>query len=102
MCSLARVLLSPDSAEDQRLFVRLVHRYYGAVRLLRSVRVRGAAFGLWPRSLSGRGAPEVSRFSCMLFLGMHSIENGPRQQTAMRWRLGCGIARRFRAENRRW
>ena len=46
MFSLARALPSPTSAEGCSLFVRLVHRYYGAVRLLRSVHVRRSALRL--------------------------------------------------------
>ena len=76
MFSLVRALPSPTSAERLLLFVRLVHRYYGAVRLLRCVHVRSCGFspsrtGLDPGC--DRDAPEVSRFSCMLFLSVRGF-----------------------------
>src|SRR5580692_3939345 len=39
MLSVAHALFSPDSRRRSLFFVRLVHRYYDAVRLLQSVRV---------------------------------------------------------------
>ena len=75
MFSLVRALPSPASAEEASLFVRLVHRYYGAVRLLRDVRVRLVVFAFADRSRSWlvRDVLEVSRFSCMLFLGVRGF-----------------------------
>ena len=78
MFSLARTLPSPASAEDKSSFVRLVHRYYGAVRLLQSVHVRRSALRLLgPASIPelDRGTPEVSRFSCMLFLSVRRFSD---------------------------
>jgi hypothetical protein len=68
MFSLARALFSPGSAEDRSsLFVWFIDS------MARSDSSRACASAVWlwafadrPRFLSGRGAPEVSRFSCML------------------------------------
>src|ERR1700691_212096 len=73
MFSLARALFSPGSAEDcSSLFVWFIDS------MARSDSSRACASALWlwafadrPRSLAGRGAPEVSRFSCMLFLSVN-------------------------------
>ena len=65
----------PNLRRGLLLFVRLVHRYYGAVRLLRNVHVRLVALRL-RRPVSiwlDRDAPEVSRFSCMLFLSVRGF-----------------------------
>jgi hypothetical protein len=75
MFSLARALFSPDSAENRSsLFVRFIDN------MARSDSSRACASAVWlgafadrPRSLSGRGAPEVSRFSCMLFLSVRGF-----------------------------
>jgi hypothetical protein len=75
MFSLARALFSPDSAEDcSSLFVWFIDT------MARSDSSRACASAVWlwafadrPRSLSGRGAPEVSRFSCMLFLSVRGF-----------------------------
>src|ERR1039457_7173315 len=75
MFSLARALFSPGSAEDRSsLFVWFFDS------MVRSDSSRACASALWlcafadrPRSLSGRGAPEVSRFSCMLFLSVRGF-----------------------------
>src|SRR6266566_2277488 len=74
---LSNVLLGPRPSlpclrRVLSLFVRQVHRYYGAVRLLWSMPARCAAIGLFgPVSIPvGRDIPEVSRFSCMLFLSV--------------------------------
>ena len=75
MFSLARALFSPGSAEDRSsLFV------WFNDSMARSDSSRACASAVWlcafadrPRSLSGRGAPEVSRFSCMLFLSVHGF-----------------------------
>jgi hypothetical protein len=75
MFSLARTLFSPGSAEDRSsLFVWFID---SMVRSDSSGAYTSAVW-LWafadrPRSLSGRGAPEVSRFSCMLFLSVHRL-----------------------------
>src|SRR5947208_17029987 len=49
--------------------------HYGAVRLLQNVRVRRSAFRLHEPVSSrwDRDAPEVSRFSCMLFLDVLGV-----------------------------
>src|SRR5262245_59664427 len=49
------------------VFVRMVHRYYAAVRLLRDVRtgLTALAFARRPAAVSSTGITEVSRFSCM-------------------------------------
>ena len=77
----------PSLRRRSLFFVRLVHRYYGAVRLLRSVHVRivACAFANRPRSLSGRGTPEVSRFSCMLFLSVRGFSDyaGPSDRSRL-------------------
>ncbi len=59
----------------QLSFVRLVHRYYGAVRLLRSVHVCRTAFAFSDRSapLEWADKSEVSRFSCMKFPGVPGV-----------------------------
>src|SRR5271169_815590 len=75
MFSLARALLSPGSAEDRSsLFVWFIDT------TARSDSSRACASAVWlcafadrPPSLAGRGAPEVSRFSCMLFLGVRGF-----------------------------
>ena len=75
MFSLARALSSPASAEDCS---SLFDRFIGTTA--QSDSSRACAPALWlcafadrPRSLSGRGAPEVSRFSCMLFLSVRGF-----------------------------
>ena len=76
MFSLARALPSPTSAEGLLLFVRQVHRYYGAVRLLRSVPRPLYGFSPFRTGLDPgwiREVPEVSRFSCMLFLSVRGF-----------------------------
>ncbi len=56
------------------LFVRLVHRYYYAVRLLPGVHVRRAALAFTDRSGScDPDTQETSRFSCMLFLSVRGV-----------------------------
>ena len=75
MFSLARTLFSPGSAEDRSsLFVWFIDN------MARSDSSEACASAVWlyafadrPRSLSGRGAPEVSRFSCMLFLSVRGF-----------------------------
>jgi hypothetical protein len=75
MFSLARALFSPGSAEDRSsLFVWFIDS------MARSDSSEACASAVWlyafadrPRSLSGRGAPEVSRFSCMLFLSVRGF-----------------------------
>ena len=75
MFSLARALFSPDSAEDRSfLFVWFIDS------MARSDSSRACASAVWlyafadrPRSLAGRGAPEVSRFSCVLFLSVRGF-----------------------------
>src|SRR5258707_3909893 len=77
MFSLARTLFSPGSAEDRSsLFVWFIDS------MVRSDSSRACASAFWlcafadrPRSLSGRGAPEVSRFSCMLFLSVRGFSD---------------------------
>ena len=77
MFSLARALFSPDSAEDRSSwFVWFIDT------MARSDSSRACASAVWlcafadrPRSLSGRGPPEVSRFSCMLFLSVRGFSD---------------------------
>ena len=77
MFSLARTLFSPDSAEDcSSLFVWFIDT------TARSDSSKACASAVWlcafadrPRSLAGRGAPEVSRFSCMLFLSVRGFSD---------------------------
>src|ERR1700685_3482512 len=72
MFSLARTLFSPGSAEDRSsLFFWFIDT------MARSDSSRACVSALWlcafadrPRSVAGRGAPEVSRFSCLLFLSV--------------------------------
>jgi len=73
--SLARALFSPGSAEDRSpLFV------WFSDTMARSDSSRACVSALWlyafadrPPSLAGRGAPEVSRFSCLLFLSVRGV-----------------------------
>jgi hypothetical protein len=75
MFSLARALLSPGSAEDRSsLFAWFIDT------MARSDSSRACASAVWlctfadrPRSLAGRGALEVSRFSCMLFFSVRGF-----------------------------
>src|SRR4029077_14532653 len=75
MFSLARTLFSRGSSEDRSsLFVWFIDS------MVRSDSSRACASAFWlcafadrPRSLSGPGAPEVSRFSCMLFLSVRGF-----------------------------
>src|SRR5271156_5823247 len=77
MFSLARALLSPGSAEDlSSLFAWLIDT------MARSDSSRACVSAVWPwafadrpPSLAGRGAPEVSRFSCMSFLGVRGFSD---------------------------
>src|SRR5271156_2980126 len=77
MFSLARALLSPGSAEDlSSLFAWLIDT------MARSDSSRACASAVWlcafadrPPSLAGRGAPEVSRFSCLLFLSVRGFSD---------------------------
>ena len=72
MFSLARAFFSPASAEDRSsLFGWFIDT------MAQSDSSRACVSALWlcafadrPRSLAGRGAPEVSRFSCMWFLSV--------------------------------
>src|SRR5262249_1716115 len=75
MFSLVRALFSPASAEDRSsLFVWFIDTMARSdpSRVCASV-LRLWAFADRPRSGSGRGAPEVSRFSCMLFLSVRGF-----------------------------
>src|ERR1700756_1052043 len=88
MFSLARTLFSPGSAEDRSsLFVWFIDS------MVRSDSSRACVSALWlctladrSRSLSGRGTPEVSRFSCMLFLSVHGFSDyaGPTARSRYR------------------
>src|SRR5271170_1173179 len=77
MFSLARALFSPGSAEDRSsLFAWFIDTR------ARSDSSGACASAVWlcafadrPPSLAGRGAPEVSRFSCMLFLGVRGFSD---------------------------
>src|SRR5258706_14842258 len=77
MFSLARALPSPASAEECS---SLFDRFTGTTarsdssRACRSA-VRRIAFSDWSRSLFNREAPEVSRFSCMLFLSARGFSD---------------------------
>ena len=75
-----------------RLFVRRLHRYYGAIRLLSGVHVRRAALGLpGPVPIAGN-TEEVSRFSCMQFLSVPGVYDyaGPPAGSRYRRRV-CGL-----------
>ena len=65
----------PNLRRSLPSFVRLVHRYYGAVRLLQHVHVRRSAYGLRGPAFDPltEGALEISRFSCMLFLSVRGF-----------------------------
>jgi hypothetical protein len=75
MFSLAHALFSPGSAEDcSSLFV------WFSDTMARSDSSRACASAWWlcafadrSRSLAGRGAREVSRFSCLLFLSVRGV-----------------------------
>src|SRR6267143_804737 len=79
MFSWARALLSPGSAEDRSsLFVWFIDT------MARSDSSRACASAVWlcafadrPPSLAGRGAPEVSRFSGLLFLSVRGFFDYP-------------------------
>src|SRR5271163_778317 len=93
MFSLARALLSPGSAEDlSSLFAWLIDT------MARSDSSRACASAVWlcafadrPPSLAGRGAPEVSRFSCRLFLGVRGFSDyaGPTARSRYREQPCC-------------
>src|SRR5690242_19492935 len=75
MFSLARALSSPASAEDKS---SLFDRFTGTTARSDSSgacpsAVRLFAFSDWSRSWLEREAPEVSRFSCMLFLSVRGF-----------------------------
>jgi len=77
MFSLARALFSPDSAEDRS---SLFAWFIDSMARSDSSKACASAVWLWafadrPRSLAGRGAPEVSRFSCMLFLSVRRFSD---------------------------
>ena len=100
MFSLARTLLSPDSAEDHSsLFVWFIDT------MARSDSSRACASAVWffafadrPRSLSGRGAPEVSRFSCVEFPNMQGSQTS---QSPMDARIRASTDVVFRLKGRR-
>ena len=93
MFSLARALFSPGSAEDRSsLFVRFIDI------MARSDSSRACVSALWlwafadrPPSLSGRGTPVVSRFSCMLFLSVRGFLDyaGPTVHSRLTWPPYC-------------
>ena len=68
MFSSSCTLYSPPSRSSLRSLVRMVHRYYGAIRLLQYVHARRTALAFTGRpSHNAKGALEISRFSSMLF-----------------------------------
>src|SRR5580692_1484330 len=77
MFSLARTLPSPASAEDKSSlfdwFIGTMVRSDSSRACMSDVRL--CAFPDRPRSLNNRGAPEVSRFSCMLFLSVRRFSD---------------------------
>src|SRR5580658_10436954 len=77
MFSLARTLPSQASAEDNSSlfdwFIGTMVRSDSSRACMSDVRL--CAFSDRPRSLSDRGAPEVSRFSCMLFLSVRRFSD---------------------------
>jgi hypothetical protein len=87
MFSLVRALFSPASAEDRSsLFGWFIDT------MAQSDSSRACVSALWlcafadrPRSLAGRGAPEVSRFSCMLFLSVRGFSDyaGPADRSRL-------------------
>src|SRR5215469_16543122 len=77
MFSLARALFSPASAEDRS---SLFGWFIDSMARSDSSEAYMSTLWLWafadrPRSLAGRGAPEVSRFSCMLFLSVRGFSD---------------------------
>ena len=72
---MARALSSPTSAEDRSSlfgwFIDTMARSDSSRACMSAVWL--SAFADRPRALAGRGAPEVSRFSCMLFLGVRGF-----------------------------
>src|SRR5262245_30315673 len=75
MFSLAHALPSPASAEEHS---SLFGWFIGSMAWSDSSRACMPALRLWalsgrPRSCFQRGAPEVSRFSCMLFLSVRGF-----------------------------
>src|ERR1700730_6910010 len=95
MFSLARTLFSPGSAEDRSsLFVWFIDS------MVQSDSSRACASAFWicafadrPRSLSGRGAPDASRFSCMLFLSVGGLYDyaGPTARSRLSRNSGLGF-----------
>jgi len=73
--SLISSLPSSLSADDAPVFVRMIHRYYAAVWLLGDVHAGRTAwaFSRRPAATLAAGIPEVSRFSCMKFLGVPGV-----------------------------
>ena len=66
--------------------VRLVHGYYGTVRLLLYVHVRRSVYGLrGPVLVFAQDVQEISRFSCMLFLSVRGFSDyaGPSNPLAI-------------------
>jgi len=76
------------------LIVRQLPWYYGAVRLLQNVRVRRSAFRLHEPVSSrwDRDAPEVSRFSCMLFLDVLGVCDHAGPCVSSRSSAAAGVA----------
>ncbi len=68
-------LPSSFSREQLPVSVPMIHRYYAPVRPLEDVHVGGTAiaFSHRPGVLSTPGVSEVSRFSCMKFLGVSGV-----------------------------
>ena len=75
------------------IFVRMIHRYCSAVRLLRDVHVgrTAIAFSHRPVVCFTSGISEVSRFSCMEFLDVRGVYDyaGPAQSSRYRSRPCC-------------
>ena len=103
MFSSARALLSPGSAEDRSSlfvwFIDTMARSDSSGACTSTVRL--CAFADRPRSLSGRGAPEVSRFSCMLFLSVRGFYDYAGPTARSRLSRYSRVAFLLSGENRR-
>jgi hypothetical protein len=104
MFSLARTLFSPGSAEDcSSLFVWFIDT------MARSDSSRACVSALWlcafadrPPSLAGRGAPEVSRFSGMLFLSVRGFSDYAGPTARSRYRASAVVPSSIRKESASW
>src|SRR5215469_16789285 len=103
MFSLVRALFSPASAEDRS---SLFGWFIDSMARSDSSEAYMSTLWLWafadrPRSLAGRGAPEVSRFSCMLFLSVRGFSDyaGPSDRSRLSQISRCAFL--YQEESRR-